>query len=101
MEDTLKQSVRTLTITKQIWDGLEVDYLHTDVTSQIANLKTLLNMNMNENVDVDMLVQNLRIRLMMCSFQDFAKFCSIRPLVSHPTPIMATIYKPKIFIRQH
>ena len=63
MEDTLKQSVRTLTTSKQIWDRLEADYLHTDVTSQVANLKTLINMNMNENDDVDTFVKNWRLRL--------------------------------------
>mgnify|MGYP002775436766 FL=1 len=63
MEDTLKQSVRTLTTSKQIWDRLEADYLHTDVMSQVANLKTLINMNMNENDDVDTFVKNWRLRL--------------------------------------
>ena len=63
MEDTLKQSVRTLTTSKQIWDRLEADYLHMDVTSQVANLKTLINMNMNENDDVDTFVKNWRLRV--------------------------------------
>ena len=63
MDDTLKQSVRTLTTSKQIWDRLEADFLHTDVTSQVANLKKLLNMNMTENDDVDMFVKNWRLRL--------------------------------------
>ena len=53
MDDTLKQSVRTLTTSKQIWDRLEADFLHTNVTSQVANLKELLNMNMTKNDDVD------------------------------------------------
>ena len=70
MEDTLKQSVRTLTTTKQIWDTLEANYLHTDFTSQVGNLKTLVNMNMNENDDIDVFVQNLKLHFMMCSFHD-------------------------------
>jgi hypothetical protein len=60
MNDTLKQSIRTLTASKQVWDRLEIDFLHTDVTSQVANLKKLLNMNMTENDDVDMFVKNWR-----------------------------------------
>ena len=64
MEDILKQSVRTLTTSKQICDRLEANYLHTDITSQVANLKyKLIIMNMNENSDVDMFVKNWRLRL--------------------------------------
>ena len=55
MEDTLKKSVRTLTTFKQIWDKLVADYLHMDVMSQVANFKTLIHMNMNENEDVILL----------------------------------------------
>ena len=50
-------SARALTTSKQIWDRLETDFLHIDVTCQVTNLKNLLKTNMTENNDVDVFVQ--------------------------------------------
>ena len=52
MEDAQKQTVRTLTTANQIWNQLGQTYEHTDVSSQVANLKKLMKVNMNDLDDV-------------------------------------------------
>ncbi|KAI5081173.1 hypothetical protein GOP47_0004356 [Adiantum capillus-veneris] len=58
MEDTQKQTVRTLTTAREIWTRLMETYEHKDVASQIINLKNLVNMTMSNDQDTPKFVES-------------------------------------------
>ncbi|MCO5563894.1 hypothetical protein L7F22_017545 [Adiantum nelumboides] len=63
MDDTQKQSVRTLTTANAIWLQLQDTYQQRTVGSQVNNLKALVNMSMQEDQEVDRFIQTWRLKM--------------------------------------
>ncbi|KAI5076031.1 hypothetical protein GOP47_0008096 [Adiantum capillus-veneris] len=63
MDDAQKQAVRTLIIANATWVQLRDTYEHTDVSTQVGNLKLLVNQTMSDDQDVEKFIQTWRLAM--------------------------------------